>query len=322
MAHEIENEMIAYANQVPWHGIGTPMRDDQSPAEFLKAAKLDWELIPTPLVAKMDDGTEVEVPNKSAFVRSSDRKIMTIASPNWTPLQNADALDFMTRYVNAGGAKMETAGALRDGQVVWGLARLNHSFETRPGDRVEGYLLVTTPHVVGRSIRVETTSVRVVCANTMRLAHGSSEVHYRQSHMKDFDVDAAREAVANAHEALATAERRARVLDQLKLTVEDAVRRVVVPVMDPDLMTDEELFARVMEEDVMPKRTAGVLESILNGPGATPDTGWGVLSGFTHYLDHVHGNSQATRFSSGLTGWGAERKLKAEELLLQMADAA
>lgn len=317
MAHEIVNEQIAWANTPPWHGLGTQMNEDQSGAEFLKAAKLDWTVDRHELFAEIG-GEKVRIPNKSAFIRSTDKRVMTVASDGWTPLQNSDAIDFMQRYVTAGGAKMETVGALRDGQVVWGLARLGHSFETRPGDKSVGYLLVTSPHIVGKAISVSTTSVRVVCANTMALAQDFQELHYRQNHMKEFDIDAAKATVEAAHEQLAKAERRSKILDNLKINIEDAVKKVLVPVFEPKLSMDD-LPGDIMNHDVMPKRIARIIESIERGPGSIPDTGWGILAGVTHYLDHVRGNSQETRWNYAVGGVFSAQKLKAEELLLQLA---
>lgn len=318
MAHEIFNNQIAWANETPWHGLGTQMDENATGEEFLKAAGLDWTLEAAPLMADFE-GDLIEVPNRSAFIRSSDRKVMTVASDNWRPLQNRDAIDFMQRYVTAGGAKMETVGALRDGQVVWGLARLGHSFETRAGDRSEGYLLITSPHVVGKAITVSTTSIRVVCANTMAMAEGNRDLHYRQNHLSDFDVEAAKFTIESAHEQLAAAERRSKILDQLKLTTDDAVKKVLVPAFYPELLEEPELLAGVMETDKTPRIIQGLLHSIEHGVGAIPDTGWGVLAGVTHFLDHVRGKSKATRWASAIQGENANSKIKVEKLLMELA---
>jgi len=318
MAHEIES--IAYANQVPWHGLGARLEDSATPEEFLKAAKLDWEVNLHPLIAKVGD-QEVNVPGRFALIRNTDNQVMTVTGSAWKPLQNRDTLDFMTRYCAAGGAKMETAGSLRNGKIVWGLAKLAHSFEVRPGDRVEGYLLITSPHVVGQAISVRTTSVRVVCANTMAMAErdAASQVNYRQSHLTEFDVDAAKMAVENAHEELAACERRAKTLDKLKLTVEDAVRKVLVPTFEPDALQDDELMAQIMNPDAMPKKIAQILESMQNAPGAIPDTGWGVLNGVTHWVDHAQGHGAESRMYRAWLGDYGRKKLETEQRLMDLA---
>lgn len=316
MAHEIES--IAYANQVPWHGLGARIEDSATPEEFLKAAGLDWEVNLHPLIAEVE-GEKVPVPGRFALIRNTDKKVMTVTGSAWKPLQNRDTLDFMSRYVAAGGAKMETAGSLRGGKIVWGLAKLSHSFEVRPGDRVEGYMLITSPHVVGQAISIRTTTVRVVCANTMALAERGGEVNYRQNHLTAFDIEKAHEAVQNAHEELAACERRAKVLDKLKLTAEDAVRKVLVPVFMPEIETDSEVIKSIMNADVMPKKLAEILHSIENAPGAIADNGWGVLNGITHWIDHVQGHGAESRMYRSWIGGYGRSKLQAEELLMQLA---
>jgi len=46
MAHELEivngEANMAYAGDVPWHGLGKKVPSDVSPEQMLKAANLDW----------------------------------------------------------------------------------------------------------------------------------------------------------------------------------------------------------------------------------------------------------------------------------------
>ena len=233
MAHQVET--MAYAVEVPWHGIGARVDRDISVDEMLVAAGLDWSVDLRPLCAKLPDGGYVDVADRYALVRSSDHRVLTVTGKSWNPIQNSQTLGFMREYVEAGGATLETAGSLRNGKIVWGLARLNHSFDVSAGDRVNGYLLFTSPHEVGRATTVRTTTVRVVCANTMAMAEHEGEINYKQNHLSEFDFGAAKARVAEAHEHLAVAEKRAKTLNDLIISVEDAVKKAVVPVMFPEL---------------------------------------------------------------------------------------
>ena len=49
MAHAVET--MAYAGQVPWHGLGTKVEGDLTPQEFMKEAGLDWEVVSVPAYA-------------------------------------------------------------------------------------------------------------------------------------------------------------------------------------------------------------------------------------------------------------------------------
>lgn len=317
--HQIENEMIAYSGETPWHGIGAQLDTGSTPEEFLQAAKLDWTIEKHPMQVLLGDKA-IPVPDKFALLRSTDQKLFGVCSEAWTPFQNADALDFMRRYCEAGGATMETAGGLRDGRIVWGLARLNHSFEVRPGDRVKGYLLITTPHVVGMSSSVRTTTVRVVCRNTMAMANNSSTIEYRQNHLTPFDIEKAKEAVEQAHENLALAELRAKTIDKLKINLEDAVKKVLVPVFDSKLADDLDFMHAPLDVEQLPKRFQHIIDSLQNAPGAIEGTGWGVLNGVTHWADHVAGNSASTRLFRSWVGDYSRAKLQVEQRLLEMAE--
>jgi phage/plasmid-like protein (TIGR03299 family) len=319
MAHEIENGMIAYSGELPWHGIGAKLEAGSTPQQFLEAAGLDWELNRFPLVADMgDDGYSDQIPNKFGWMRSSDKKMMAVSSGPWQPFQNKDVLDFMRRYCEAGGAQMETAGGLRDGKIVWALAKLNHSFEVRPGDRTEGYILLTSPHVVGTSINLRTTTVRVVCANTMAMAQ-SGKISYRQNHMSEFDVAGAHEAIELAHEELAAAEARCKTIDRLKLSLEDSVKKVIVPAFAKKLLEESDLMQNIMDPEVMPSSIQSIIHSMQHAPGAIEGTGWGTLNGVTHYCDHVGGRDRATRMYRSWAGDYGIAKLGVEQRLLELA---
>ena len=44
---------------------------------------------------------------------------------------------------------METAGSLKDGGEIWGLAKISEDFELAGDDLIKGYLLINQPHIVG-----------------------------------------------------------------------------------------------------------------------------------------------------------------------------
>ena len=44
MAHMIENNMIAYRGEKPWHGLGFQVDENTTGIEMLKIAGLDWKV--------------------------------------------------------------------------------------------------------------------------------------------------------------------------------------------------------------------------------------------------------------------------------------
>lgn len=320
MSHEVES--MAWAGQVPWHGLGARVDQEVSVDEMLEAAGLNWQLERKRLFADLGGGSSLPIDGKSAWVRNTDDKVMAVSSDAWRPMQPADTIGFMHDYVQAGAAKLETAGSLREGKIVWGLARLSHDFEVGPGDKVHGYLLITSPNEVGRAITVRTTTVRVVCANTMAMAEKGGGVQYRQDHLSDFDVEAAKAAVGEAHEQLAQAERNAKILAGLKLSINDALTKVLVPTFYPEMAEDEDIMQEIELPSVMPKKIAQILESVEHAPGnkEVAGTGWAVMNGVTHWADHIYGHNAATRLMRSWNGDNAKHKLDVERRLLELAE--
>lgn len=318
MSHEVET--MAYANTVPWHGLGANVNPDATVDEMLVAAGLDWSLKPQPLFIKLgEEGSErlLQVPEKRAFVRDSDDKVMTVASRAWRPLQNRDMMEFFRDYSEAGGVKLETAGSLRGGSVVWALARLDHNYQISKGDYVRGFILFISPHKVGSAITIRTTSVRVVCANTMAMAvNDQGQMHYSQNHLSSFDFSKAKEQVESAHEQLSAAAARSTEMRKIKMDEERRLR-FIAQLVQPGLLNDE---ISLHDEKAYGPKMKGILASVMNGPGAEPENAMGVLSGVQHWADHAAGRSQAARMFRSWMGDLGELKINAERALLALAD--
>ena len=123
MSHEVEmvngQAQMAYAGEVPWHGLGTAVSNDLTPQQMQEVAGLNWS------VEKQDIITSggVTIDGKQALVRSSDNKVLDVIGENWNPVQNDEAFNFFSEYVLAGDMEMHTAGSLKGGKMVWALAK-------------------------------------------------------------------------------------------------------------------------------------------------------------------------------------------------------
>jgi len=311
MAHEVET--MAYANAVPWHGIGARVNPSATVEEMAKAAGLEWRVGKRPLLYIDNDGKYVSI-DRYALVRESDGRILSVVGKHWKPLQNTDMLEFFRDYAEAGGISLETAGSLRGGKIIWALAKMNHSFEPLPGDKVQGYLLFVSPHEAGKAITIRTTTVRVVCANTMAMALRNGEIHWSQNHMRDFDFSSAKKAVENAHEVLAQAANRAKTLTKIKLSIAESAALVSKFFGERQLTVEE-----AADEANWSRQIAGIMDSVRNAPGAMEGTGWGLLNGVTHWTDHVAGRSAESRMFRSWVGDYSRRKIQLEEELMLLA---
>jgi phage/plasmid-like protein (TIGR03299 family) len=317
MAHNIEmvdgKAQMAYAGDVPWHGLGTRVPADLTPEQMLDAAGLNWEVNKVPAFAKVA-GKNVNV-GWSALVRSSDEKIIDVVSEDWNPVQNSEAFEFFNDFIAEGDMEMHTAGSLCDGKIVWALAKVKDSFELFGGDKVDSYLHFTNFHKYGCSTDVRFTPIRVVCNNTLTLSLNTKvERMVKISHRREFNGDQTKLMLGVAAEKLAKYKEMAQFLGSKRYSGENVV----------------EYFKRVFPASENAKRSEitknartalGILET---QPGAEFAAGswWQAFNATTYMTDHLIGRSTDTRMTSAWYGSNKNLKVRALETAIEMAEAA
>lgn len=316
MAHNVET--MAYAGDVPWHGLGVQVSHNMTAEEMLKAAGLDWGVDLRHLYIKDAEGQPVHIGGDfRAIVRDKDSKLLDVVGSRFIPTQNKDVFEFFREFVDEGKAKMETAGSLQGGRYVWALANLQASFKLRGNDEVKGYLLASSPHQQGKALVFKFTPIRVVCNNTLTLALRSAGHEFRMNHRNVFDEDMiinAKEALGIAREQLGEFEKNARLLQKLNLN-RDEVIRILSPVFQP-VEDKEQLEELVTDPQKLNVRMNAILDANENAPGAQPGNGWGVLNAVTYYADHVASKSADKRLFNAWLGKTAGQKEKVLDLLL------
>lgn len=322
--HEIEIvdgvANMAYVGEKPWHGLGKTVPKDVSPEQMLDAAGLRWEVIKKELYFQSDDGPVLT--KARALVRSTDNKVLTVVTDNWNPVQNIEAFEFFNDFVAAGDMHMETAGSLRNGKMVWAMAKINESFELFGGDRVEGNLLFSNPHEFGRSIDIRFTPIRVVCANTMAVAlTGDSKSSVRINHRSKFNPDEVKAVLGVAKDRLAEYKEQAQFLGKKKFkkeTITEYFNRVF-----PSLTKDEEK-AKSLNKFPISRQAEEAMAVLHTQPGADFARGswWQAFNTVTYMADHKLGRSQDSRLTSSWYGLNRTKKEKALELAIEYAEAA
>ena len=316
MAHMIEmvngKAQMAYAGDTPWHGLGTKVPDDLTPAQMLEAAGLDWSVEKVPAFAKIG-GKNVPV-GQSALVRSMDDKILDVVSDDWNPVQNSEAFDFFNEFVAAGDMEMNTAGSLRDGQIVWGLAKVKKSFELFKGDQIDSYLLFSNFHKYGFSTDVRFTPIRVVCNNTLTLSLNSKvERMAKISHRQAFNPDDIKGMLGIASDKLEQYKDMAQFLGSKKAKDEDIVEyfQRIFPVTGSNENKKKEVS----------KNAKLAMDILHTQPGAEYAEGswWQPFNAVTFLTDHVIGRSADSRLTSAWYGYNKGVKTKALETAIEMA---
>jgi phage/plasmid-like protein (TIGR03299 family) len=321
MAHMVET--MAYAGQLPWHGLGTKVSENISVDDMMKEAGLDWEVQKVPAYADLN-GTRIHS-GHDMLVRTSDNTALDMVTGNWNPVQNAEAFDFFREFVEAGDMEMHTAGALQDGKRVWCLAKVKDDFTIGGKDLVESYLLLTNPHMYGRAVDIRFTPIRVVCNNTLTLSLGQKgDYQVSMSHKKAFNAAEAKNLLGVAKDKMSQYEEMAKFLNVKRWTDETvkAYFATVFPNTNPN--AKNKTFPIAEFDKYASKNAKRALEVMPIQPGADMGAGsfWQAYNAVTYLTDHELGRNADSRLASAWYGLNKVKKVKALETAIEFAEAA
>tara|TARA_R110002020_G_scaffold150764_1_gene327591 strand:+ start:6252 stop:7211 length:960 start_codon:yes stop_codon:yes gene_type:complete len=309
MAHAVET--MAYAGELPWHGLGVPVSNDMGAYEMMNKAGLNWTVSKRDLyyrVNNVEGGYWYRIAMKKALVRDTDNKQLSTVGDDWHTVQNKQAFDFFYDWVKEGNMEMHTAGSLLDGKLVWVLAKVNETFEVLKNDIVESYLLFTNPHQFGNSINIRFTPIRVVCNNTLQLALGGNNVGIRVAHTKQFDPEEVKVALGLAQKSMHDYKEVAQFLASRKVTNEQVYAY-------NDKLFPGTKYEREVLKCVRSKKAA-LANRLYNAgtPGSelAKGTAWDAFNTVTYMYDHVLGNSNASRMKSS---WYGKARIAKQEAL-------
>ena len=318
MAHQVET--MAYAGEVPWHGLGVSVSNDLTPVQMMEKAGVDWTV--QECESFVDFNGERIPTGQKALVRSTDGRVLTNVGKDWNPVQNEQAFEFFSEYVFAGDMEMHTAGSLKDGQMVWALAKVKESFDLFDGDQVDSYLLFSNPHQYGKSIDVRFTPIRVVCNNTLSLSLSmQAERQVKVGHRVEFNPGEVKEALGIASEKLATYREMAEYLGSKRFSMDKLIEyyNAVYPRTSDKRVQDKKLSVETLSRNAT--ECLNVLET---QPGAQFAEGswWQAYNSVTFVTDHVQGRNADNRLYSSWFGGNQTRKKNALETAIEFAEAA
>lgn len=262
---------------VPWHGLGTPVKEALKSEEAIKMAGLDWSVDKKFIYDESGNIIKGYIRN----ARSSDNHTLGIVSGKYKIVQNHEAFEF-TNSLIGNGVTYETAGSLNGGKRVWLLAKLPESKILN--DKFENYIVFTNSHDGTGAVQACVTPVRVVCQNTLNLALNDASRRWSTRHMGDLQSK-----LAEGQRALGLAETYIKKLD------EEANHLVEIKVDEAKI---EWMFDRVFpvnfNKDTERKiRNVQTMKENLFRCLKAPDltqykgTAWGVINAVTDFADHA-----------------------------------
>lgn len=311
----------AFAQTVPWHGLGAILDHGMTSHEALKEARLDWEVEQADLWATLPDGPDglpvrVAIPSHVANVRADNHAVLGIVSKTYQVIQNWEAFDFLDSLARDELLRYESAFSLRGGKQVCLLARAPLCDWVTPADELRRYILFTTSHDGSGAVRLLPTSVRVVCNNTYRLALHQAAPGEVLSIRHEGDckrkLEHARDMLHRAYDEFGAFTLRAQrlVTRQLDSQQWGRILDALVPLEDAD-------------ERSRPRRE-GIRTAITRRFGAavpveTRGTAWAAFNAVTAYVDHDISRSKAeSRFRSTMEGHGDRMKRRALDAIMEV----
>lgn len=311
---------IAYIGETPWHGMGTLMPADMPVHEWVEAAGMGWQAIKVPAGFKVGNDWREE-PGQWAIIRDDTFQRLGQFTDRYKIVQPAQVIEFFRDFILTDERfTMETAGCLKNGAVVWGMAKFADNLKVLGEDHTP-YVMLSTSYDGSLATTAQATMIRVVCKNTMQaslFSEKSATVKVRHSTIWN------EPAAAKAHDQLATI---AASYDDFKVMAEGLGRQKMARQQTVDFFV-KLTGAEADEGAKVSTRKANMVEALMASLATTEDEGtvkgtaWTVFNAVTRYVDHdratrrTNGESEdSSRMNSRFFGSGAAMKAQALEML-------
>jgi phage/plasmid-like protein (TIGR03299 family) len=313
-------DSMMFKGETPWHGLGNRIEDSKklSVSEAIDAAGMGWDVSLSKLVTadKSDP-----VPAQAVYrVVDGERVILGVVGPRWTPLQNSKAFEFFQPWLDNGLAEFHTAGALFKGEKVWVLAKLAlDNIEVAKGDEITPYVLLSNSHDGKNAVRVGFTPIRVVCYNTLCMAHNdeaSKLIRVRHTSKVETNLEKLRDTMNLIKQEFEATAEQYRVLTRKQFNQDD-IKKYVKVLLGVDNVKDDELPTRTT--NIM----TGIMDMVVNGKGqdnpVIKGTWWAAYNGYNEYLNYVQGRNAENRIDALWFGQNYGKNRDALKLALQLA---
>ena len=321
MAHQLLDDTMFYVGETPWHNLGVPLDNPPTIEEAVILANLDWEVYKKPtyyftgaeprqsnnpyslanfanlLYTKDMVETKHYVTIRDAF-KSDDKltttydghKILGNVSKRYEVLQNRDAFTPFNVLLDH-GYELETAGAVREGRMVWILARkVDNELNKVGDDNVERYVVLMNSHDGSTPVFMQPTTIRVVCANTLDYALSKeSPLRFSIKHTANVKerleevTSALRFAEGNwrkAHEIMNRMVEHHMNFQQVKLYFE-----AVIPFLKHRGKSGKDELG-VARRDIATPVFSQLMNNFAGGHGNKGETVWDAYNAITQYYDH------------------------------------
>lgn len=284
-----------------WHGMGEVLEDYPGREEAMRIAGHDFQIIEKPVYVA---GQRAE--GWKAIVKDTDDSIISVAKESYGIVQNDVPWDIVDAIVSDDRVKYESAGVLKGGALCWVLAWLTEPVTIKGDDsQTFPFICGSWSHDGSGSVRVRSTSVRVVCANTeasseaQAKAAGTDFTFRHSKNVMDRIADA-KDAIQGVQAGFAEYVKLSNELAELPITPRqrDLFVTNFLPMPARSSVEFSDRVAKNVEE------ARGAVRALFSGqtiPEAHRFTAYGLQLAGVEYLDHIRGyRADHTRFGRSL----------------------
>lgn len=304
-----------FVKEPAWHGLGVVVQEAPSIAEGIKLAEADWNVITEPVYRQEADESLRQV-KAQVVLREDTRQELGVVGPQYQPLQNVDAFNWFEPFIESGECQLHTAGILDDCRKVWVLAKLaREDSHIREGDDVAKFIMLSNSHDGSTSVRVGFTPIRIVCANTLAMAHNSQAsklIRVRHTSKVKENIENIREIMNLANQEFEATAEQYRLLANTDINQTDLQKYVRVLFGEADTL-DTDISTRKLNQI---KLVEQLFETGF-GADVAGRTWWAAYNAYNQFLNYEYGRSQDSRLNALWFGQNANANADALKVALK-----
>lgn len=288
-------ESMFSVKETPWHQQGEVLMDYPNTDEAYVKSGLNWNVDKVQQFYNYNGALTAS--SDFALVRDKDGSQLGTCKSGYEIFQNKDGFEWCRPLVETDLWKYETAGSLRNGIVGWILLKQGE-IELVHKDVLKQYLLLTWAHDGSKTVQPMSTSIRVVCNNTLTAAlneatHKNRVKHTSQMIMKLEEIRKLYETTKEQFDH--QKEMFSRMLD-FKMT-EGMVNEYVDQIMENAFkITNLSEMKDGKKKTINQNIRATLIDGAFNGTGTAElgigNTMYGVFNGIEEAVEHSLGGKR------------------------------
>lgn len=318
-----------------WHRMGQQMESGQSIEAWAAAAGLGWSAVKVPAIVSLQgaqfDHIEsskryLPAPDRAFIVRSDNAGLLGYVSgetdsKGYQIVQPRDVLNWFEQYISVDDRfALDVCGSLDGGKRIWATATYLGNVDVA-GESHAARVLMSTTFDGSGATHNQCTMTRVVCQNTLRIAHADQKAAIKTRHSTRFDAAKVGKELAQLAQGFANYKAIGDAMGRVNFAASEVSNFFKACLDIPFDAKKEDISARKMNQfsDLSRAYTTSVRE------GAAKDSAWAALQAVTRYADHDRSvvtrgalPESIARFNSAQFGSGDAMKGKAMELLLPL----